>query len=916
MNAIPELGSLLDTPLAQALGWALLQFVWQGAVVGVVAAAALGALRRSGPDVRYVVATISMSLMLTLPVVSVVQELNAANQGQTPAARATTGEDPRGHSIGSTVAPVDRERRSAERSENSILPLPGVRTAVPSVQPYRLASWLLVAWMAGVFLLTARLVSGWFRVQRLRMHGKPAASPLCATAERLARRLRVTRAVRIVESAAVGVPTVMGWLKPVVLLPASALAGLSPTQLEAVLAHELAHVRRHDYLVNLLQTVVETLLFYHPAVWWVSRQIRIERENCCDDLAVSLCGDRVFYAQALADLEQLRGSAGPLAMAANGGSLVQRVRRLLGGPSYTTATPGWLAIAIAMAVLVSIAGVAARAMDRNTAKPVAKTAAAAHQGESSGRSGLQERRRHVEEIRLEPQDFQRAAPNAFDRLLQETTREFSLALRRSHRALTAALRDAFPQVPPLPPLPPGPAEAPLPPATPELPEPVQLPAPAAPVDVPLPPQPPSLSDVPPPLPEAPPPPQAVPLPPVPPAVRSQRSGNFMWSNDGEKLEVNYRGEIEFTDDDSDVKSPTPDGWLRIKESGRNGAHAIEFRADAPGQIGRKFWIGTAERPFEPEGRKWLSQILPRFIRQSGIGAEARARRIYKAKGAQGVLGEISVIEGSWAKRIYFTELLKTPGLDPRAVHQAFDQAGREVESDFELASLLISSDHLLTGDATRKAFIEAARSIDSDFEMRRVYSSALKRGTLTPVVLAALLESSTAIGSDFEQASLLIDVAKMQSLSDATRTPFLKAVATIDSDFEQRRVLSSVVARGDLSPAILGAALDSAAGIGSDFEVATLLLEVVKSRSIEGELRGPFFRAVDSIGSDFERGRVLQAAATRRDASDQTIMKILPSPSSLLPSPTPASASAGATSWRARTPAPLAARLLRRTAVQ
>ena len=118
--------------------------------------------------------------------------------------------------------------------------------------------------------------------------------------------------VRLLESTLVDVPTVIGWIKPVILLPASALSGLKPHQLEAILAHELAHIRRHDYLVNLLQTLVETLLFYHPAVWWLSRRIRAERENCCDDLAVSLCGDPYTYAQALADLEELRGPARPL----------------------------------------------------------------------------------------------------------------------------------------------------------------------------------------------------------------------------------------------------------------------------------------------------------------------------------------------------------------------------------------------------------------------------------------------------------------------------------------------------------------------------------------------------------------------------------------------------------------------------
>jgi hypothetical protein len=359
--------------------------------------------------------------------------------------------------------------------------------------------------------------------------------------------------------------------------------------------------------------------------------------------------------------------------------------------------------------------------------------------------------------------------------------------------------------------------------------------------------------------------------------RSQKSGNIVWTHDDEKLEVNYRGDIEFTDDDADVKSLSSDGWLRIKQSDRKGSHAIEFRPNASGSIERRFWVGPSERPFEPEGRKWVAQFLPRFIRQSGFGAEARVKRIYRTKGTQGVLDEISLIEGSWAKRVYFAELLKTPGLDARAVQQALAQAGREVDSDFELASLLISSSHLLNDEATRKTYIDAAGTIDSDFEMRRVYSAALKGTQLQPPVLAALLESSTAIGSDFELASLLIDVAKGHTLSDTTRASFFKAVATIESDFEQRRVLSSVVSRSDATPAVLRSVLDSAAGVGSDFELATLLLEVTKNHTIEGALRDAFFRAVDSIGSDFERGRVLGAAAQRRDISDETVLAIIKS---------------------------------------
>jgi hypothetical protein len=160
------------------------------------------------------------------------------------------------------------------------------------------------------------------------------------------------------------VPTVIGWLRPVILVPVSAFVGLSPQQIEALLAHELAHIRRHDYLVNLLQTAVETLLFYHPAVWWVSRQIRTEREHCCDDLAVAACGNVLTYARALAELEELRSSSAgtavsQLAVAADGGgrggSLLKRIQRLIETPtSPHQRSSAWLASFVAIAAVFFI----------------------------------------------------------------------------------------------------------------------------------------------------------------------------------------------------------------------------------------------------------------------------------------------------------------------------------------------------------------------------------------------------------------------------------------------------------------------------------------------------------------------------------------------------------------------------------
>src|SRR3982751_6362341 len=354
---MPAIETLLRQPAAQAVAWALLQFVWQGAAVGAITALALFALRRSASDIRYVVASIGLALMLTLPVVTGVQKYQALGAVAEPA-----------------DAVVATAKTEVSRHHATALPAGGLTPAAASKVPTvafaagtvgafefePLLPSLMLIWLVGVTMLTMRLLTGWLWVQRLRTHGvSPADDASRRLATRLSRRLHISRAITLLESTLVDVPTVIGFLKPVVLLPASALGGLTPQQLEAILAHELAHIRRHDYLVNLLQTLVETVLFYHPAVWWVSRRIRIERENCCDDLAVSLCGDPVAYATALADLEALRSGPAPdhhIAMAATGGSLLLRVRRLLGAPaSHTGRGPAWLAASVALVLIGGIA---------------------------------------------------------------------------------------------------------------------------------------------------------------------------------------------------------------------------------------------------------------------------------------------------------------------------------------------------------------------------------------------------------------------------------------------------------------------------------------------------------------------------------------------------------------------------------
>jgi beta-lactamase regulating signal transducer with metallopeptidase domain len=176
----------------------------------------------------------------------------------------------------------------------------------------RLSAWLpwtVLAWSAGVVALSLWNLRGWFAVRRLKLTATNPAPPIVQQAAiRIAQKLGLTRGVRLLQSVLVDSPVVIGALKPAILLPASLITEIPAEQLESLLAHELAHVLRHDYLVNLIQSAIETLLFYHPAVWWISAQVRTERENCCDDLALAVAADRTVYVRALASVAGARPS--------------------------------------------------------------------------------------------------------------------------------------------------------------------------------------------------------------------------------------------------------------------------------------------------------------------------------------------------------------------------------------------------------------------------------------------------------------------------------------------------------------------------------------------------------------------------------------------------------------------------------
>jgi beta-lactamase regulating signal transducer with metallopeptidase domain len=341
MNAL----HLLTGPVAQALGWALLHLLWQATIVAGILAAVLALMSKQRANARYAVSCGALGLVFVLFVATAVRAYDPA---VAPIAEETSASD--SVRISLTQIPVLLAQSAAEGAKDRVVEaLTAAREALPSI---------VAIWLAGVLLLSARLMVSWIRARRLvRVGAQPASDELQLTAIRLSNALGLRSAVKLLQSASVEVPSVMGTIRPIILVPASALTGMTPEQIEMVLAHELAHIRRHDFLVNLLQAVVETLMFYHPAVWWMSRRVRVERENCCDDLAVAVCGNPIQYARALTRLEELRASALPVVVAASGGSLLDRIRRIAAGSDEgTAANARWAAAMVMLGILV--AGVA------------------------------------------------------------------------------------------------------------------------------------------------------------------------------------------------------------------------------------------------------------------------------------------------------------------------------------------------------------------------------------------------------------------------------------------------------------------------------------------------------------------------------------------------------------------------------
>ncbi len=296
----------------QAIGWTVIHSLWQATAIAILTAIVLILLRKHNAKVRYLLANMALLTVMLSAIVTFAIYYNETSHSKEEVSQVPPSD-------GLTIEGLTAEGLTNEQTP--ILSAQGMKTYFN-----RHIYLIVTVWAMGVALFILRLLGGVSYVYYLKSRlNFPADEYWQSTLQDLSKRIGLNKTVDLLESAMVRSPLVVGYLKPVILFPIGAINHLSTEQVEAVLAHELAHILRNDYIFNILQSVMEALFYFHPAVWWLSTQVRTEREHCCDDLAVQLCGNSIEYAKSLVLLQEIQHFAPQMAL----GFATQRKQQML-----------------------------------------------------------------------------------------------------------------------------------------------------------------------------------------------------------------------------------------------------------------------------------------------------------------------------------------------------------------------------------------------------------------------------------------------------------------------------------------------------------------------------------------------------------------------------------------------------------
>jgi len=686
---------------------------------------------------------------------------------------------------------------------------------------------LAIVWVMFSLVLLARLAAGYCVLRSLKSSATPASPDWQLRVSRLCATHGIRRQLQLLVSSHGSGPMSLGFFRPTIVLPRTLLETLSHSELEQIVLHELAHLHRRDDWSNLVQKLIEAVLPIQPAVYWLGYQMSLAREMACDDWVIAATGTPRPYAAALTKVAELSQwqRAGVLAAGAvgNRSQLFRRVRQMLDRTRNAAPKLTVMPLASALAVVVGLTCLSTRAPQliafaqsvapaSSPAKPIAPGAPPAPQ-----------------------------SPRA---------------------PMTVTVATLAPRAPRIPAAPPS-AIAALAPSAPLAPQ-----AELSPTSPPSPLSPPS--------PQSPLPPMSPPAPMAP--VASQQSGDshvhITTRNGWTSVSITIEGTVEFSDDDTDVKSLSRNGRFRLDDGGLLSKRGYEVKADGAGNLTRTYSVGWSTRPMDDEGRAWLARTLPQVIRDSGIGAGPRVARILRQGGPQAVLTEIGRIHSDGAKRVYLEQLFSQAAtLKPSDLKDA-SRLIRSISSDGDKAQVIITVDANYFATDLRSYLFDAAASITSDGDKRMVLSDIVRKDGGSSDTLASAARAARHISSDGDKAEVLIELASPYRPAGGVDMAYFDAANSISSDGDHARVLSKMLAWHGDDHNTLTRTLLSARRISSDGDKARVLKEAVASYNEDAAVGKAFFEAANSISSNGDHQQVLVSLAQKQGIGADTLADI------------------------------------------
>jgi len=727
-------------------------------------------------------------------------------------------------------ASASGQRLESTASQNaSANRLPGASLPEHSLIRIHSAKFLramAIVWLVFSFVLLARLAAGYCVLRSLKSTATPASPDWQLHFSRLCAALGVGRQPRLLVSSHVSGPASLGFFRPVIVIPHSLLETLSHSELEQIVLHELAHLDRRDDWSNLAQKLLEALLPIQPAVYWLGYQISLAREMACDDWVIAATGTPRSYAAALTRVAELSQWQRPGVLAAgaagNHSQLFRRVRQMLDRTSNVPPRVGIVPLASALAVVVTLICLGARAP-----RLIAFAQSSSPAGGPAKPIALR--------APLAPQ-----LPPAFRTMPVASPAPRAPMVPAARPSSTSALSPTAPLAP---------QSELLPMSPPSPPSPSSLTSPMSPLS---------------------------PLAPMAPPASPQSDNSHVQittRNGWTSLSISIDGAVEFSDDDTDVKSLSPNGRFRLEDGGLLSKRAYEVRADAAGNLTRSYSVGWSAKPMDDEGRVWLAHTLPQVIRDSGIGAGPRVARILRQGGPQGVLTEVGRIHSDGSKRIYLEQLFSQAMLKPSELQDAA-RLIRSISSDGDKARVITTVDGNYFTDNLRSYLFDAAESISSDGEKRRVLSDVVKKDGGSLETLANAARAARHISSDGDKAEVLIGMASAYRPGGGVDMAYFEAANSISSDGDHARVLSKILASHGDDHNTLTRTLLSAQRISSDGDKARVLKEAVTAYSEDAPVRKAFFDAANSISSDGDHQQVLVSLAQKQGIGADTVGNI------------------------------------------